>query len=73
MMDDALINVVDEDEEYPADRPPDRTWRQKSYVFIDDIPSFFPRSGTGCRTIGRGFAALMSGIPYVEDPARRTI
>jgi RNA polymerase primary sigma factor len=68
MMDDALINVVDEDEEYPAIARLIELGRQKSYVTIDDILHFFPEAEQDVEQLEEAFAALMSaGIPYVED------
>ncbi len=67
-MDDALINVVDEDEEYPAIARLIELGRQKSYVTIDDILHFFPEAEQDVEQLEEAFAALMSaGIPYVED------
>jgi RNA polymerase primary sigma factor len=68
MMDDALLNVVDEDEEYPAIARLIELGRQKSYVTIDDILHFFPEAEQDVEQLEEAFAALMSaGIPYVED------
>jgi RNA polymerase primary sigma factor len=68
MMDDTLINVVDEDEEYPAIARLIELGRQKSYVTIDDILHFFPEAEQDVEQLEEAFAALMSaGIPYVED------
>lgn len=46
MIDDAIINVVDEDEEYPAIARLIELGRQKSYVTIDDVLHFFPMQNT---------------------------
>jgi RNA polymerase primary sigma factor len=68
MMDDSLINVVDEDEEYPAIARLIELGRQKSFVTIDDILHFFPEAEQDVEQLEEAFAALMSaGIPYVED------
>ncbi len=68
MMDDALLNVVDEDEEYPAIARLIELGRQKSYVTIDDILHFFPEAEQDVEQLEEAFAALMSaGIPYLED------
>jgi RNA polymerase primary sigma factor len=68
MMDNALINVVDEDEEYPAIARLIELGRQKTYVTIDDILHFFPEAEQDVEQLEEAFAALMSaGIPYVED------
>ncbi len=67
-MDDVLINVVDEDEEYPAIARLIEFGRQKSYVTIDDILHFFPDAEQEVDQLEEAFAALISaGIPYVED------
>ncbi len=68
MMDDALLNVVDEDEEYPAIARLIELGRQKSYVTIDDILHFFPEAEQDVEQLEEAFAALMSaGIPYLEE------
>src|SRR5512137_2025220 len=68
MMDDALLNVVDEDEEYPAIARLIELGRQKSYVTIDDILHFFPEAEQDVEQLEEAFAALMSaGVPYLED------
>jgi RNA polymerase primary sigma factor len=67
-MDNVLINVVDEDEEYPAIARLIELGRQKSYVTIDDILHFFPDAEQDVEQLEEAFAALISaGIPYVED------
>ena len=67
-MEDVLINVVDEDEEYPAIARLIELGRQKSYVTIDDILHFFPDAEQDVEQLEEAFAALISaGIPYVED------
>ena len=67
-MDDSLINVVDEDEEYPAIARLVELGRQKSYVTIDDILHFFPEAEQDVEQLEEAFAALLSaGIPYLED------
>ncbi|MDD5369748.1 MAG: sigma-70 family RNA polymerase sigma factor [Anaerolineaceae bacterium] len=70
-MDDALLNVVEEEEEeYPAIARLIELGRQKSYVTIDDILHFFPDAEQDVEQLEEAFAALMSaGIPYVEDVA----
>src|SRR5512146_2040318 len=68
MMDDVLINVVDEDEEYPAIARLIELGRQKTYVTIDDILHFFPEAEQEVDQLEEAFAALISaGIPYIED------
>src|SRR5512133_3053251 len=67
-MDDVLINVVDEDEEYPAIARLIELGRQKTYVTIDDILHFFPDAEQDVEQLEEAFAALISaGIPYVAD------
>ncbi|NPV85032.1 MAG: sigma-70 family RNA polymerase sigma factor [Anaerolineae bacterium] len=67
-MDNALLNVVDEDEEYPAIARLLELGRQKSYVTIDDILHFFPEAEQDVEQLEEAFSALMSaGIPYLED------
>jgi RNA polymerase primary sigma factor len=67
-MDDVLINVVDEDEEYPAIARLVDLGRQKTYVTIDDILHFFPEAESDVEQLEEAFAALISaGIPYIED------
>jgi RNA polymerase primary sigma factor len=67
-MDDVLINVVDEEEEYPAIARLIELGRQKTYVTIDDILHFFPEAEQDVEQLEEAFAALMSaGIPYLED------
>ncbi len=67
-MDDVLINVVDEDEEYPAIARLIELGRQKTYVTIDDILHFFPEAEQDVEQLEEAFAALLSaGIPYIED------
>src|SRR5512140_844337 len=68
MMDDALLNVVDEDEEYPAIARLIELGRQKSYVTIDDILHFFPEAEQDVEQLEEAFAALRSaGVAFVED------
>jgi len=70
MMDDALINVAEEEEEYSAIARLIELGRQKSYVTIDDILHFFPEAEQDVEQLEEAFAALMSaGVPYVEDVA----
>ncbi|MBI4927743.1 MAG: RNA polymerase sigma factor [Anaerolineae bacterium] len=67
-MDDTLINVVDEDEEYSAIARLVELGRQKSYVTIDDILHFFPDAEQDVEQLEEAFAALISaGVPYLED------
>jgi RNA polymerase primary sigma factor len=67
-MEDVLINVVDEDEEYPAIARLIELGRQKSYVTIDDILHFFPDAEQDVEQLEEAFSALLSaGIEYVEE------
>ena len=69
-MDDELISVIDEEEEYPALARLIELGRQKTYVTIDDVLHFFPDAEQDVEQLEEAFAALMSaGIPYVEDIA----
>ncbi len=70
MMDDALINVVEDEEEYSAIARLIELGRQKSYVTIDDILHFFPDAEQDVEQLEEAFAALISaGVTYVEDAA----
>jgi RNA polymerase primary sigma factor len=70
MMDDVLINVAEDEEEYPAIARLIEFGRQKSYVTIDDILHFFPDAEQDVEQLEEAFAALISaGIPYVEGLA----
>jgi len=67
-MENPLLNVVDEDEEYPAIARLIELGRQKGYVTIDDILHFFPEAEQDVDQLEEAFSALMSaGIPYLED------
>ncbi len=67
-MNNEMINVVDDEEEYPAIARLIEMGRQKTYVTIDDILHFFPEAEQDVEQLEEAFAALMSaGIPYVED------
>jgi RNA polymerase primary sigma factor len=77
-MDDVLINVVDEEEEYPAIARLIELGRQKTYVTIDDILHFFPEAEQDVEQLEEAFAALMSaGIPYldttIEEPGEEEL
>jgi RNA polymerase primary sigma factor len=67
-MDDELIHVIEEEEEYPAIARLIELGRQKTYVTIDDILNFFPEAEQDVEQLEEAFAALMSaGISYLED------
>jgi RNA polymerase primary sigma factor len=69
MIDDELLNAIDEhEEEHPALARLIELGRQKSYITIDDILTFFPEAEQDVDQLEEAFAALISaGIPYVDD------
>ncbi len=69
MIDDELIRSIgDHEDENPAVARLIEMGRQKSYVTIDDILSFFPEAETDVDQLEETFAALLSaGIPYVDE------
>ncbi len=69
MIDDELIHSIDEhEEEHPAIARLIEMGRQKSFITIDDILTFFPEAETDVDQLEEAFAALISaGIPYVDD------
>jgi RNA polymerase primary sigma factor len=69
MIDDELLNAIDEQEEqHPALARLIELGRQKSYITIDDILTFFPEAEQDVDQLEEAFAALISaGIPYVDD------
>jgi RNA polymerase primary sigma factor len=69
MIDDELLNAIEENEdEHPAVARLIEMGRQKSYITIDDILSFFPDAEQDVDQLEEAFAALISaGIPYVDD------
>jgi RNA polymerase primary sigma factor len=71
MIDEDLLSAIEErDEEHPAIARLIELGRQKSYVTIDDILSFFPEAETDVDQLEEAFAALISaGIPYMDEPA----
>jgi RNA polymerase primary sigma factor len=70
MIDEDLLSAIEErDEENPAIARLIELGRQKSYVTIDDILSFFPDAETEVDQLEEAFAALISaGIAYVDEP-----
>jgi RNA polymerase primary sigma factor len=67
-MENVLINVEDDEEEYPVIARLIEMGRKKSYVTIDDILHFFPEAEQDVAQLEEAFSALMSaGIPFVED------
>ncbi len=72
MLNDDYLNVLSEreDEENPALARLIELGRQKSFVTIDDILSFFPEAEQDVDQLEEAFAALLSaGIPYVDEAA----
>lgn len=69
MIDDELMHSIgDQEEEHPAIARLIEIGRQKSYVTIDDILTFFPEAETDVDQLEETFAALLSaGIPYVDE------
>jgi len=71
MIDDELLQAIDDrdEEEHPAIARLIELGRQKSYVTIDDILSFFPEAEQDVDKLEEAFAALLSaGIVYMDDP-----
>ena len=67
---DLIRSIGDREEESPAVARLIEIGRQKSYVTIDDILSFFPEAEQDVDQLEETFAALLSaGIPYVDDPS----
>ena len=73
MIEDELIHSIDERDErdeHPAVARLIELGRQKSFVTIDDILSFFPEAESDVDQLEETFAALISaGIPYIDEPA----
>lgn len=69
MIDDELINAIaNREDEHPALARLIELGRQKSFVTIDDILSFFPEAEQDVDQLEEAFAALISaGIPYMDD------
>lgn len=70
MIDEELLNAIEEQDEneHPAIARLLELGRQKSYVTIDDILSFFPEAEQDVDQLEEAFAALLSaGIAYVDD------
>ncbi len=67
-MDNVILNIVDEEEEYSAIARLVELGRQKTFVTIDDILHLFPEAEQDVEQLEEAFAALFSaGITYVED------
>jgi RNA polymerase primary sigma factor len=71
MIDEDLLSAIEErEDEHPAIARLIELGRQKSFVTIDDILTFFPEAETDIDQLEEAFAALLSaGIPYVDEPA----
>ncbi len=69
MIDEELINAIaNREDEHPALARLIEFGRQKSFVTIDDILSFFPEAEQEVDQLEEAFAALISaGIPYIDD------
>jgi RNA polymerase primary sigma factor len=69
MIDEDLLHEIEErDEEHPAVARLIELGRQKSYVTIDDILTFFPEAEQDVDQLEEAFAALLSaGVPYMDD------
>jgi RNA polymerase primary sigma factor len=67
MIDEELLHDIDE-QEHPAIARLIELGRQKSFVTIDDILSFFPEAEQDVDQLEEAFAALISaGIPYMDE------
>src|SRR4030066_849435 len=70
MINEELLKGIEEPDEHSAIARLIELGRQKSYVTIDDIMSFFPEAEQDVDQLEEAFAALLrAGIPYVEDTA----
>src|SRR5512136_3376346 len=71
MIDEEMINAIaNREDEHPALARLIELGRQKSFVTIDDILSFFPEAEQDVDQLEEAFAALLSaGIPYVDEAA----
>ncbi len=68
MIDEELLRDMDE-QEHPAIARLIDLGRQKNYVTIDDILSFFPEAEQDVDQLEEAFAALISaGIPFLDEP-----
>ncbi len=69
MIDEELLHDIEEPDEHPAIARLIELGRQKTYVTIDDILSFFPEAEQDVDQLEEAFAALLSaGIPYNDEP-----
>jgi RNA polymerase primary sigma factor len=69
MIDEELLNDIEErEDEHPAIARLIDLGRQKGFVTIDDILSFFPEAEQDVDQLEEAFAALISaGIPYMDE------
>lgn len=70
MIDESLLSAIEEREavENPAVARLLELGRQKSYVTIDDVLTFFPDAETDVDQLEEAFAALLSaGIAYIDE------
>jgi RNA polymerase primary sigma factor len=68
MIEDELLTGIEEPDEHSAIARLIELGRQKSYVTIDDILSFFPEAEQDTDQLEEAFAALLSaGIPYLDE------
>ncbi len=68
MIDEELLHDIEEPDEHPAIARLIELGRQKTYVTIDDILSFFPEAEQDVDQLEEAFAALLSaGIAYVDE------
>jgi RNA polymerase primary sigma factor len=71
MIDEDLLNSIEDrdEDEHPAIARLVEFGRQKTYVTIDDILTFFPEAEQDVDQLEEAFAALISaGIAYVDEP-----
>jgi len=70
MIDEDLLSAIeDRENEHPAIARLLELGRQKTYVTIDDILTFFPEAESDVDQLEEAFAALISaGISYVDEP-----
>jgi len=71
MIDEDLLNSIEDrdEDEHPAIARLIEFGRQKTYVTIDDILTFFPEAEQDVDQLEEAFAALISaGIAYVDEP-----
>jgi RNA polymerase primary sigma factor len=68
MIDNELLNEIGDQDEHSAIARLIELGRQKSFVTIDDILSFFPEAEQDVDQLEEAFAALISaGIPYLDE------